>query len=114
MRGRSEAHDQQTRPSVAEPRNRLRPIIPVIECTALRPPDQFTPFDQSRTGTASDDLGVQAFPILRPTQNAAPSIFSSASLVSTPPGAEYPPNVPSVEITRWQGIKIGIGLRPSA
>src|SRR5437870_4914046 len=45
---------------------------------------------------------------------SAPSSSSNFSLVARPPGAEKPPIQPRTPVTRWQGITIGHGLRPSA
>ena len=44
----------------------------------------------------------------------ARSIASNRILVVTPPGALKPPLRPSAARMRWQGMMIGIGLRPSA
>ena len=45
--------------------------------------------------------------------SSAPSCRKSAALVSTPPGAEKPPNQ-SVPVTRWQGMRIGSAFCPQA
>jgi hypothetical protein len=58
------------------------------------------------SGRSSNSVGVS------PT--FAPSIDSIFSLVSTPPGAEKPPGLPLAPSTRWQGMRIGKGLRPMA
>lgn len=44
---------------------------------------------------------------------SAPSCRSRAAFVSTPPGAEKPPNQ-AVPVTRWQGMRIGNGFAPQA
>src|SRR5690606_27324284 len=68
-------------------------------------PDQGFGLDRS-SGSAGCRIG-------RATERgSAPSSSSSVCLIGSPP--PYPVNVPLLPMIRWQGITIGIGLRPFA